>query len=66
MLGFAVSSHLQLQLGRLKPNYLFRYFNFSMNKEDSEKPWQKREQEFILIQLIELCKVYDYADEVGR
>lgn len=35
-------------------------------KFSEEKPWEKKEQEFILIQLVELCKVYDYADEVGR
>ncbi|XKL64071.1 hypothetical protein PGB90_004157 [Kerria lacca] len=46
--------------------YIKTYYNFHSDVCSSENPWKKREQEFILIQLIELCKVFDYSDEVGR
>jgi hypothetical protein len=37
----------------------------SVENQGNEK-WKRKEQEFIFAQLIELCKIYDYADEVGR
>ncbi|XP_065220957.1 condensin complex subunit 3 [Planococcus citri] len=46
--------------------YIKTYYEVTSTEFSDDQPWRKKEQEFILIQLVELCKTYDYGDEVGR